>query len=369
MIDFLNLKEINEKYKDEIINSFKTVLDSGWYINGTQVKEFEKEFAEYCQAKYAIGVGNGLDALTLILKSYDIGVGDEVIVPSNTFIATWLAVSHTGAVPVPVEPNEITHNIDANLIEEAITPKTKAIIAVHLYGQPADMDCINEVGKKYNLKVIEDAAQAHGATYKNRKVGSLADAAGFSFYPGKNLGAMGDAGIITTNDEQLASKLNKLRNYGSEERYQHEYKGVNSRLDEMQAAILRVKLKDLDNALSIRRKQAELYVSLFENEGINTPRYIKDVNPVWHLFVIRIKERDDLEEYLRKSGVQALIHYPKSPHLQLAYKSDFSRESFPIAERSQEEILSLPIGPHLSFDDIQMVAGKVVEFIKKKVVD
>lgn len=360
MIDFLNLKKVNNKYRDEIITAVTAVIDSGWYINGEQVAKFEAEFASYCGTKFAVGVGNGLDALQLILKAYDIGVGDEVIVPSNTFIATWLAVTHCGAEPVPVEPLLDTHNINVDLIEAAVTKKTKAIIAVHLYGQPADMDAINDLAKKYNLKVIEDAAQAHGALYNGKKVGGLGDVAGFSFYPGKNLGAFGDGGAITTDDGKLAERIKMLSNYGSKERYKHELQGVNSRLDEIQAAILRVKLKDIDNINELRQSQANFYIEELNNCQLVLPKVHEGANPVWHLFVIRVKNRSSLQAALQNNKIQSLIHYPSAPHEQCAYSEQFQNRKFPIANMLQDEILSLPIGPHLT----QIELSKIVEVIK-----
>lgn len=360
MIEFLNLKKINNKYRDDLVKAITGVVDSGWYINGSQVERFEQEFAGFCDANFAIGVGNGLDALQLILRAYDIGQGDEVIVPSNTFIATWLAITYCGATPIPVEPCKQTHNIDISLIEASITQKTRAIIAVHLYGQPADMDAINELGKKYNLKVIEDAAQAHGALYNGRKVGSLGDAAAFSFYPGKNLGALGDAGAITTSDETLANKLKMLSNYGSKERYQHELKGVNSRLDEIQAAVLRIKLRDLNNETEIKAKQARLYLQLIDNQSVITPTILDKTFPVWHLFVINVERREEVQEYLLSHGVQTLIHYPCAPHLQEAYKDmNIMLGKLPVAEYLQGRVLSLPLGSHLTDSDIEKVAALI----------
>jgi len=359
VIEFLNLKKINDKYRNDMINALVDVVDSGWYINGLQVGEFEKEFSAFCNTDFTVGVGNGLDALQLILRAYDIGEYDEVIVPSNTFIATWLAVTYSGATPVPVEPCQYNHNIDVSLIEASITSKTKAIIAVHLYGQPANMDAINDIGKKYNLKIIEDAAQAHGALYKGRKVGSLGDVAAFSFYPGKNLGALGDGGAITTDDAELADRIKMLSNYGSKERYKHELQGVNSRLDEIQAAILRVKLKDIDNINELRRSQANFYREKLNNSQLVLPKVLEDANPVWHLFVIRVKNRSDLQEVLQKNQIQTLIHYPCAPHEQKAYSEQFQNREFPIATMLQDEVLSLPIGPHLT----QAELSKIVEVI------
>ena len=360
MINFLDLKQINLQYKEELQEAFDRVLNSGWFILGKEVEAFEKEFADYCNVKHCIGVGNGLDALHLILKGYDIGEGDEVIVPSNTYIATWLAVSYAGAKVVPVEPDIRTYNIDPKLIEEKITNKTKAIIAVHLYGQPCDMDPINELAKKYNLKVIEDSAQAHGALYKGRKTGSLGDASGFSFYPGKNLGALGDGGAITTNDSKLADKIRILRNYGSEVKYHNKYKGYNSRLDELQAAFLRVKLKYLDEDNNKRKKVARYYLENIKNNDILSPFIPDYADPVWHLFVIRNKNRDKLQKYLKQNEIQTMIHYPVPPHKQKAYES-INNSSFPVSEQLHEEVLSLPISGLQDCDS----SDKIIKYLNQ----
>ena len=300
MISFLDLKAVNEQYITEIEKVLHKVIKSGWYILGTEVELFEKEFAEYCGTEHCIGVANGLDALTIILKAYGIGEGDEVIVPSNTYIASVLSVSANGADPILVEPDIASYNIDPKKIEEKITSRTKAILAVHLYGQSADMNAINQIAEKYDLKVIEDAAQAHGATYTGKRTGNLGNAAGFSFYPGKNLGALGDAGAITTNDGQLAEKIRALRNYGSHVKYENLYKGVNSRLDEIQAAILRIKLKELDRENERRREIATYYLNHINNSKIILPKIVnRDLSShVWHLFVVRTKEREKLQSYL-----------------------------------------------------------------------
>ncbi|MGG3937827.1 DegT/DnrJ/EryC1/StrS family aminotransferase [Anoxybacillus kestanbolensis] len=362
MIPFLDLKGINNQYKKEIKVAFERVMDSGWYILGEEVESFEKEFAAYCGTKYAIGVANGLDALALILKAYGIGEGDEVIVPANTYIASILAISANGATPVLVEPNISSYNLDPNKIEEKITSKTKAIMVVHLYGQAANMDPINEIAKRYNLKVIEDGAQAHGAKYKGKRVGNLGDAAGFSFYPGKNLGALGDGGAITTNDSELATKLRALRNYGSHIKYENLYKGVNSRLDELQAAILRVKLPHLDKENEQRRKIAEYYLENIENPKITLPVVENGdrESHVWHLFVIRTENREHLQKTLEEHGVQTLIHYPIPPHKQEAY-SEWNHLSYPITEKIHNEVLSLPISPILTIEE----AKKIVDIINK----
>jgi len=347
-IPFLDLKSPHVDLREELRDAFERVLDSGWYIQGNELKLFEQEFANYCEAKYCIGVGNGLEALHLILRAYDIGAGDEVIVPSNTYIATWLAVSYAGATPIPVEPDERTYNINPSLIEAAITPRTKAIIAVHLYGQPADMDAINAIAKKHNLKVIEDAAQAHGARYKGRRVGALGDAAGFSFYPGKNLGAIGDGGAVTTNDAALAQRIRILGNYGSQVKYHNEVKGFNSRLDELQAALLRAKLPVLDEWNARRQAIATQYLSQLDASALVLP-YVPDwAEPVWHLFVVRSQQRDALQKQLGDAGIGTMIHYPIPPHLQPAYAElGYAPGAFPIAEAIHREVLSLPMGPHL----------------------
>lgn len=346
MIDFLNLKRINLLHDEAIRSAIDRVLKKGRYILGEETENFELEFAKYCGVSYCVGVGNGLDALHLILKAMNIGSGDEVIVPGNTFIATWLAVSYSGATPVGVDPCIDTFNIDPNLIERVITPKTKAIIAVHLYGNPADMDAIHEIADKYNLKVIEDAAQAHGAIYRDKKTGSLSHAAGFSFYPGKNLGALGDAGAITTNDADLAIKLRKLRNYGSPTKYEHSLAGFNSRLDEIQAAILREKLFHLDNENTIRKNIANKFLNEITNDSFILPKINKNSSSAWHLFVIRTKNRIDLIKYLDSKGISSLIHYPKPNHLQDVYKNiyrkKYDKDLF-ITELISKEILSIPL--------------------------
>jgi dTDP-4-amino-4,6-dideoxygalactose transaminase len=354
-IPFLDLRALYLELKDELDAAYHRVMDSGWYILGKEVESFEKEFADYCGVNYCIGVGNGLDALHLILRAMDIGPGDEVIVPSNTFIATWLAVTYTGATPVPVEPDEKTYNINPELISEAITPKTKAIMPVHLYGQPADMEPILEIASKYNLKVIEDAAQAHGAKYKGKKTGGLGDAAGFSFYPGKNLGAFGDGGAVTTNDSLIAEKVRRLSNYGSLVKYSHEVKGFNSRLDELQAAFLRVKLRRLDDWNKRRQNIAELYLNGLANVPELILPYQADwAEHVWHLFVIRHPNRDKLQKLLTENGIQTLIHYPIPPHKQSAYKEN-SNWVLPVSERLHNEVLSLPMGPEMLKDTLSII--------------
>ncbi|WP_288842417.1 DegT/DnrJ/EryC1/StrS aminotransferase family protein [uncultured Deefgea sp.] len=363
MIPFLDLKSINLAHRDELINAFTRVLDSGWYVLGNEVKQFEALFADYCNTDHCVGVSNGLDALHLILRAYDIGAGDEVIVPSNTYIATWLAATYAGATPVPVEPCIDTYNIDPSLIEAAITPRTKAIIAVHLYGQPADMDPIMAIAEKHGLKVIEDAAQAHGALYKGRKVGSLGHAAGFSFYPGKNLGAIGDAGAVTTNDALLADKVRVLVNYGSKVKYHNEVQGFNCRLDELQAALLSVKLPALDQETARRKEIAEKYNAAFQGLDLELPTVIDCSESAWHLYVVRTKNREQLQQDLAKNGVATLIHYPIPPHQQPAY-SEFNDFSYPIAEQIHQQVLSLPMGPTMSDDDVASVIKAVLACLK-----
>ena len=350
----------------ELDAAYRRVMESGWYILGGEVEAFEHDFANYCGARHCIGVANGLEALHLILRGYGIGPTDEVIVPANTYIATWLAVSYAGATPVPVEPYESTYNIDPRRIEEAITPRTRAIMAVHLYGQTADVDPILDIARSHHLKVIEDAAQAHGAGYKGRRAGSLGDAAGFSFYPGKNLGAFGDAGAVATDDSELADRVRVLRNYGSRLKYSNEVKGFNSRLDELQAAFLRIKLRKLDEWNERRRDIAKCDVRELEGvRGITLPFVPEWAEPVWHLFVVRHSDRDRLQARLSKAGIGTLIHYPVPPHLSEAYaEAEIYRGSLPITEELARTVLSIPIGPHLSGSD----AKKVVEEMGKKLI-
>jgi dTDP-4-amino-4,6-dideoxygalactose transaminase len=360
-IDFLNLKRVNEPHEAAIRHAVERVIGSGWYILGEETAAFEREFAAYCGVAHCIGVANGLDALHLILRACDIGEGDEVIVPSNTFIATWLAVSQTGARVVPVEPDERTCNLDPGRIEAAITPRTRAVMPVHLYGQPADMAPICQIARKHGLRVIEDAAQAHGARYRGRRVGSLGDAAGFSFYPGKNLGALGDGGAITTDDDTLAGTLRKLRNYGSGTKYQHEITGLNSRLDELQAAILRIKLPHLDAENTRRRAAASAYLDALAHLPLQLPDVHEAADSVWHLFVIRTPDRDALQAHLREEGIGTSIHYPLACHRQGAYSGE-RWPALPIAERLQSDVLSLPMAPYLSTADIGAVAESIRAF-------
>ena len=363
MIPFLDLKAVNAQYKKEMLEACEKVIESGWYIQGTECKEFEKEFASYCGTKYAVGVANGLDALILILRAYkEMGIindGDEVIVPSNTYIASILAISENNLVPVLVEPQIDTYLIDPSKIEEKITSKTKAIMPVHLYGQTCEMDKINTIAKKYNLKVIEDSAQTHGAYYKDKRSGNLGDASGFSFYPGKNLGALGDGGAVTTNDKALADTIKALSNYGSHKKYENLYKGINSRLDEMQAAFLRVKLKYLDNEIKKRKETASYYFKNIKNFDIILPNIRTD--SVWHLFVIRTTKREELQKYLLNNGIQTFIHYPIPPHKQEAY-TEWNNDSYPISEQIHDEVLSLPISGIQSLEDTKKIVKVINEY-------
>jgi len=356
VIKFLDLHKINEQYRDEIDDAIKQVLDSGCYLLSVKLEKFEHDFAEYCQTKHAIGVGCGLDALRLIIEAYGFGKGDEIIVPANTYIACILAISHSSCEPVLVEPDINTYNINPDLIEEKITPTTKAIMAVHLYGQVCLLDKIKAIAEKHDLKIIEDSSQAHGAVYKGKKVGSVGDAAAFSFYPSKNLGCMSDGAAVTTNDNELAKKIRALRNYGCITKYEMEYKGSNSRLDEIQAAILNVKLKYLDQENKKRKEIATVYINNIKNKAIILP--INDPSHVWHLFVIRCKNRQKLKNYLLDNGIQTMIHYPIPPHKQKAYAL-WNDLSYPVTEKIHNEVLSLPINSSLKDSDIQ----KIVEVI------
>nr|WP_246578359.1 DegT/DnrJ/EryC1/StrS family aminotransferase [Clostridium frigoris] len=347
---------MHNEIRDEIIEAFKKVYDRNWFILGESVEKFEKNFLKFCNTDYCISCGNGLDALCLILRGYDIGVGDEVIVPSNTYIATALAVSNVGAKVVLVEPDIKTFNIDVNKIEEAITKRTKAIIAVHLYGRPVEVDKVRVLCEKYNLKFIEDAAQAHGAIYKGEKIGSLGDAAGFSFYPGKNLGALGDGGAILTSDIVLAQKVRALRNYGSNIKYHNEYKGVNSRLDEIQAEFLIVKLRYLYKWNNERQKIARLYIERINNSKLILPDLNLVKESVWHVFPLRTECRNELKQYLKDKGIGTLIHYPIPIHLQKAYKDlGYKLGDFPIAEEISTTVLSLPMWYGMSEDEVNYV--------------
>ena len=362
-IPFLDVGATYHELREEIDQAVGRVLAGGWYILGSEVEAFEREFAEYLGVKHCIGVGNGLDALHLALKARGLGPGDEVLVPSNTYIATWLAVSYCGATPVPIEPDEATYNLDPARLEAAITPRTKAIVPVHLYGQSADMAPIMALAERYGLWVLEDAAQAHGATYQGQPTGGLGHAAGWSFYPGKNLGAFGDAGAITTNDDQLAEQVRMLRNYGSKVKYYNEVAGFNSRLDEIQAAVLRVKLKHLDEWNRRRQEIAAFYLQNLAGTGLTMPTVPATNEHVWHLFVVRSPRRDALQKHLQAAGIGTVIHYPVPPHLQKAYQElELPEGSFPISEALHREVLSLPMGPHLTEAQAAAVVKAVRQF-------
>jgi dTDP-4-amino-4,6-dideoxygalactose transaminase len=364
-VDFLSLKELNAQFNEELKAASNRVIDSGWYIGGSELSYFEKEFANYCGVKECIGVANGLDALVLTFRAWkEMGKlkdGDEVIVPANTYIASVLAITENKLVPILVEPDLFTYNLDPELVKKAITSKTKAILSVHLYGQLADMPAIMKIAKENKLLVLEDSAQAHGAMINGVKAGNWGDASGFSFYPGKNLGALGDAGAITTNDSQLAETLRALRNYGSHEKYKNLFKGVNSRLDEIQAAFLSVKLKYLDAHTEMRRKVITQYLEGITNPLIQLPKIVEPAQHVWHLFVVRCSERAKLQEHLKKDGIQTLVHYPIPPHKQDAYK-DLNHLSFPVTELIHKEVLSLPLSPVLSSSDVQQVIDSLNSF-------
>ncbi len=362
-VPFVTFRPMEKELDKELRAAFEEVYQASWYIEGKQDEKFEKAFAEYCGVNYCVGVGNGLDALMLPLKAMGIGSGDEVIVPSNTYIATALAVTYAGAKVVFVEPDIKTYNIDPSKIEAAITDRTKAIMPVHLYGQSCDMDPIMEIAKRYNLKVIEDCAQAHGATYKGRKIGTFGDACGYSFYPGKNLGALGDAGAFTTNDEDLAKKVKAIANYGSDYKYHHVYQGNNSRLDELQAAFLSVKLPHLDRMNAFRREVAKKYMEGIKNPLVTLP-YVPDyATPVWHIFAIRCDRRDELQAYLKENGIGTNNHYPIPMHLQGAYADmGFKKGDFPIAEEISDTQISIPMYYGMTDEEINYVIDKINEF-------
>ncbi len=362
-IPFVSFKPMEEELNDELRDAFDRVLNRSWYIGGVEDESFEASFASFCGMNYCVGTGNGLDALMLILKALSIGEGDEVIVPSNTFIATALAVSYVGAKPVLSEPDINTFNIDPSRVEDKITPRTKAIMPVHLYGQPCDMDPILEIASKHDLKIIEDCAQAHGATYKGRKAGTFGVAAGFSFYPGKNLGALGDAGAVVTNDKSLADRVRALGNYGSDYKYHHIYMGNNSRLDEMQAAFLGVKLPHLERMNEERRKIAKIYSGSIKNPKVNIPYVIDDCVPVWHVYGLRCKERDALEKHLNDHGISTNKHYPIPIHMQECYKElGYAEGDFPIAEEISRTELSIPMYYGMSDDEIKYVVDCINSF-------
>jgi dTDP-4-amino-4,6-dideoxygalactose transaminase len=368
MIKFLDLQKINNIYQQELKDACSRVIDSGWYIRGKECDAFEKEFAEYCGTKYCVGVANGLDALILIIRAYkELGVfksGDEIIVPANTYIASILAISANDMVPVLVEPNFDDYLLDVSKINKSITTRTVAIMPVHLYGQTCQMDLINDIAKKHSLKVIEDSAQSHGAYFSNKRSGNLGDASGFSLYPGKNLGALGDGGAVTTNCKELADTIKALSNYGSHEKYKNIYKGTNSRLDEIQAAMLGVKLKYLDKDVDYRRNIANYYLANITNQKVTLPKVRNDNNHAWHVFVIKTSDRNALQKYLLDNAIETVIHYPIAPHHQNAY-SELSYNSYPVSEQIHEQILSLPIGQHLSMDDIINICEVLNRYLTK----
>ena len=364
MIPFLDLKQINAMQRDELRQAFERVLDSGWYVMGDELKAFESEFAAYCDTRHCVGVANGLDALVLALRALGIGPGDEVIVPANTYIATWLAVSALGATPVPVEPDAHSFNIDPQRVEAAITPRTRALMPVHLYGQAADLGPLLHVARRHGLKVVEDGAQAHGARYRGAPLGGHGDAVAWSFYPGKNLGALGDGGAVTTNDPEVAERIRVLRNYGSRVKYHNEVQGTNSRLDELQAALLRVKLRCLDAHNRQRAVVAHRYLEGLAGPGLVLPVVPTFANPVWHLFVVRHPQRDELARRLAAAGVGTVIHYPVAPHLQPAYASlGLGPGSLPVSEAMHREVLSLPIGPTQNAAQTEAVITAVNEVV------
>jgi len=359
-VKFLDLSAAYCELQPEIDAAVARVMASGYYIGGPEVATFEAAFAAYCEAKHCVGVGNGLDALHLALRAMDIGPGDEVIVASNTYIATWLAVTMVGATPVPVEPDPATHNLDPARVAAAITPRTRVILPTHLYGQPADLDPLLALAREHGLKLLEDAAQAHGARYKGKRLGAHGDIVAWSFYPGKNLGALGDGGAVTTDDPALADRVRVLANYGSRVKYVNDVKGVNSRLDPLQAAILSVKLPHLDAWNARRAEVAASYTAALADSGLTLPVVPAWADPAWHLFVVRAPDRAALAASLEQAGVQTLVHYPIAPHLQLAYaEMNLARGRLPIAERLADEVLSLPISPHISADEVEQVITAV----------
>jgi dTDP-4-amino-4,6-dideoxygalactose transaminase len=363
MVKFLDLQLLNERVRSELDAAVRRVLDSGWYLLGKEIEAFEKEYASWCGVRHCIGCANGLDALKLIIRGYGFGPGDEIIAPANTYIASLISISANGATPVLVEPDINTYLIDPEKIEDAITSRTKAIMVVHLYGRAMDMTRILEIAKRYNLKVIEDSAQAHGAMFDGKRVGNLGDASGFSFYPGMNLGCLGDGGAVTTNDDELAEKIRALRNYGSDVKYHFPYRGTNSRLDEIQAALLRVKLPHLDNDNAIRRRIAERYCSEIKNPNVILPHLPDDaMQNVWHVFPVRVQNRAGFQQYLSDNGIQTVIHYPIPPHRQPAYV-EWHGLTLPITERIHEEIISLPISPVMTEDEM----ARVVDVLNKEI--
>ena len=365
-VPFLDVRASYEEIAPELDAATHRVIAGGWYLLGDEIDAFEREYAAYVGAKYCVGLGNGLDALHLGLRAFGVGAGDEVIVPSNTYIATWLAVSYAGATPVPVEPDPRTYNLDPARIEAAITPRTKAILPVHLYGQPADMDAINAIAARHGLRVLDDAAQVHGARYRGRRVGALADITAWSFYPGKNLGALGDAGAITTDDAALADQVRTLRNYGSRVKYVNEVQGYNSRLDEIQAAALRVKLVHLDEWNARRARIAARYTAELDNAGLTLPHVPEWADPAWHVYVVRSPDRDALQRHLTAAAIGTVIHYPIPPHRQQAYRElQLPEGQFPLSEAIHREVISLPIGPHMTDEQVTATIAAVQEFAER----
>jgi len=362
VIDFLNLRRVNAPHEAALRAAVDRVIDSGWYILGEETSRFEAEFAAYCGARHGIGVANGLDALVLILRGLGIGPGDEVIVPANTFVATWLAVTQVGATPVAADPLLETCNLDPDAVEAAVTPRTRAIIPVHLYGQAADMTRLGEIAARHELLVVEDAAQAHGASHRGRRVGTFGAAAAFSFYPGKNLGALGDAGAVTTNDDALADRIRTLRNYGSKQKYRHDVAGVNSRLDEVQAAMLRVKLASLDAENEVRRGHAKRYLAGLADVDIGLPEVAPGAEPVWHLFVVRHPRRDEVQRELAARGIGTMIHYPLACHRQPPYASH-PWPPLPVSDVLQDQVLSLPISPVHEAQEIEAVVDALRDIV------
>ena len=362
MIEFLNLRRVNAVHEPALRSAVERVIGSGWYVLGEETSRFEAEFAAYCGVRHCIGVANGLDALALILRASGIGPGDEVVVPANTFIATWLAVTQVGASPVAVDPHPTTCNLDPAAFEAAITRRTRAVIPVHLYGQPAALEPIADIAVRHGVMVVEDAAQAHGARYGRRRVGGLGAAAAFSFYPGKNLGALGDGGAVTTDDGALAARIRMLRNYGSNEKYRHDLQGVNSRLDEIHAAMLRVKLRTLDAENEVRRRLAQRYLMRLGGIGLGLPRVAEGAEPVWHLFVVRHPRREEIRQRLAALGIGTMIHYPTACHRQPAYASA-SWPSLPVSEALQNEVLSLPLSPVHTPQEIDEVSAALVHIM------
>lgn len=362
-VPFLDLGATYRELQPELDESYRRVMTSGWYLLGEELSGFESEFSSYSGSEFCAGVASGLDALTLALRALDVGRGDEVIVPANTYIATWLAVSAVGADIVPVEPDPLTYNLDPHLVESVITDRTKVILPVHLYGQPADMAPILDLAAAHSLRVLSDAAQAHGATYRGRPVGAFGDVTAWSFYPGKNLGAFADGGAVTTNDPELDARVRMLRNYGSTRKYENEVRGTNSRLDELQAAFLRVKLRHLDRWNEQRAQTAQRYLEALADAPINLPALDRDDSSSWHLFVVRHPERDELQQRLTKAGIGTMIHYPIPPYRQAAYADLRISRDLPITDTLHREVLSLPIGPHLSESDRETVITAVVDAV------